>query len=116
MPNLSTYRRAVSLPASRQVRLPRWLLPLLLLAVMALIINAFGSSYLSAYRLRREAARLDRQVQMLRRENAQLREEIRRLHTPEYIERLAREQLGLVKPGEIPVLLIRPTPLPQPSP
>src|SRR3990172_4383359 len=106
MPNLSTYRRALALPASRQTRLPRWVVPLVVLSVLALLLNAFGSSYLTTYRLRREAARLDGEV----------REEIRRLHTPEYIERLAREQLGLVKPGEIPVILIRPTPTPRPSP
>src|SRR3970282_1624490 len=107
MPNLSTYRRALALPASRQTRLPRWVVPLVVLSVLALLLNAFGSSYLTTYRLRREAVRLDGEVQALRRNNAQLREEIRRLHTPEYIERLAREQLGLVKPGEIPVILIR---------
>ena len=114
MPNLSTYRRTLALPASRQTRLPRWVVPLLVLSVVVLLFNAFGSSYLSVYRLRREAAGLDREVQGLRRENAQLREELRRLHTPEYIERLAREQLGLVKPGEIPFILIRPTPRPAP--
>ncbi len=116
MPNLSTYRRALALPASRQPRLPRWVVPLIAFALVAVLLNAFGSTYLTTYRLRREAARLDREVQTLRRENAQLREEIRRLHTPEYIERLAREQLGLVKPGEIPVILIRPTPTPRPTP
>ena len=115
MPNLSTYRRALALPAPRQTRLPRWVVPLIVLSVVALLLNAFGSSYLTTYRLRREAARLDREVQVQRRENAQQREEIRRLHTPEYIERLAREQLGLVKPGEIPVILIRPTPTARPS-
>jgi len=116
MPSLSSYRRALTLPASRSPRLPRWLLPLVLVATLILILNAFGSSYLTVYRLRRDADRLGREVQVLRRENAQLREEIRRLHTPEYIERLAREQFGLVRPGEIPVLLIRPTPSPRPSP
>jgi cell division protein FtsL len=116
MPNLSTFRRALALPAPRQPRLPRWLLPLLILGALALLVNAFGSSYLALYSLRREGARLAREVLVLRRENAQLREEIRRLHSPTYIERLAREQLGLVKPGEIPVIIVRPTPKPRPAP
>ncbi len=116
MPSLPSFRRTLALPASRTPRLPRWALPLILLAVLILMLNAFGSSYLSVYRLRREAVRLDREVADLRRENAQLREEIRRLHRPQYIERLAREQLGLVKPGEIPVILVHPTPSPRPSP
>src|SRR3989304_3907818 len=78
MPNLSTYRRALALPASRQTRLPRWVVPLVVLSVLALLLNAFGSSYLTTYRLRREAVRLDGEVQALRRDNAQLGEGSRR--------------------------------------
>ncbi|MBI3975857.1 MAG: cell division protein FtsL [Armatimonadetes bacterium] len=116
MPNLSTYRRPVALPAPRTPRLPRWVVPLLLIGAALLTLNAFGATYLATYRLHREADRLSREAGALRRENAQLREEIRRLHTPQYIERLAREQLGLVRPGEIPIILVRPTPTPPPGP
>lgn len=122
MPNPSTShrsaaifgRRTVALPAPRTPRLPRWVLPLLVIGVTALTLNAFGATYLATYRLHREADHLTREVGTLRKENAQLREEIRRLHTPQYIERLAREQLGLVRPGEIPIILVRPTPTPPP--
>jgi len=39
------------------------------------------------------------------------------LQTPAYIEKLAREQLGLVRPGEIAILIVRPpAPPPPPSP
>jgi cell division protein FtsL len=115
MPDLPSSRRPIVPPAPRH-RSARWIVPLIALVVTAILLRAYGSTTLTAYRLRREAARLERQVQTLRRENAQLREEIRRLHTPAYIERLAREQLGLVKPGEIPVILLRPTPSPKPAP
>ena len=108
-------RRPIVLPAPRH-RSARWIVPLIALVVAGVLLRAYVPTTLAAYRLRREAARLERQVQTLRQENAQLREEIRRLHTPVYIERLAREQLGLVKPGEIPVILLRPTPSPKPAP
>jgi len=62
------------------------------------------------YRLRREAARLEQVRQDLIEQGALLREEIKLLHTPGYIERIAREQLGLVKPGEVALLIIRPKP------
>lgn len=125
MPNSSSFNRpaaqsghrrviALSMPAPRTPRLPRWVLPLVLIGIAALAVNAFGATYLATYRLHREADRLTRELGTLRRENAQLREEIRRLHTPHYIERLAREQLGLVRPGEIPIILVRPTPAPPP--
>jgi cell division protein FtsL len=64
------------------------------------------------YQLRRETAVLMREREMLRRQNAQLREEIRLLNTPEYIERIAREQLGLIRPDEMAIILVRPTPAP----
>jgi cell division protein FtsB len=77
---------------------------------------AFGGAYWDGYRLRRAAAEMARERDLLRRENAQLREEIRLLNTPEYIERIAREQLSLVRPGEIAIMLMRPTPAPTPPP
>ncbi len=94
--------------------MPRWAGPAIAVAVCGALVLAFGGAYWDGYQLRRDAARLARERDELRRENAELREEIRLLNTPEYIERLAREQLGLVRPGEIAVILVRPTPAPAP--
>lgn len=44
---------------------------------------------------------LTEQKTALLEKKADLQEEIVRLNTPSYIEQLAREQLGLVRPGEI---------------
>jgi len=103
-------------PAARRQRLARagGVVVALLLAVVT--VHAFGESLLATYRLKRQARALERQVAALRRANADLREEIRRLHSPAYIERLAREQLGLLRPGEITLILVRPTPTPPAAP
>jgi cell division protein FtsB len=46
-------------------------------------------------------ASLEREVGVLRADTAKLTAEVDRLRTdPEYIEQIAREKLGLVKPGE----------------
>jgi cell division protein DivIC len=59
------------------------------------------------YHLAREAAQLEQHRRDLINANARLREEIWRLETDDrYIERLAREQLGLVRPGEIELLIV----------
>jgi cell division protein FtsB len=51
--------------------------------------------------LKKEVASLERQVGVLRADTAKLTAEVDRLRTdPEYIEQIAREKLGLVKPGE----------------
>jgi cell division protein DivIC len=95
--------------------MPRWLRPVLALVLLAGAGVTFGGAYWRTYELRREAARLVRERDELVRRNAELREEIRLLYRPEYIERLAREQLGLVRPGEVPVIVVEPTPPPAPT-
>jgi len=44
---------------------------------------------------------LQQQVQSQIDENKELKEEIERVKSPAYVEKIAREELGLVKPGEI---------------
>ncbi|MFA5889947.1 MAG: septum formation initiator family protein [Actinomycetota bacterium] len=52
---------------------------------------------------------LDRQAEMLRQRKFQLR-------TPEEIERIAREDLGMVRPGEVPFVVIDPSSTPRLGP
>jgi cell division protein FtsB len=61
---------------------------------------------IESYRAQREYAALEAQIQALRAENATLRTEAVRLRTdPETIERVARHDLGLIRPGELVVLV-----------
>ena len=83
----------------------------LFLIVAASMLNAlFGDrGLLELLRARQEIESLDREIATLRAQNQGLLGEIRDLKTsPLAVERLARENLALVKPGEI-VLLIRET-------
>jgi cell division protein FtsB len=50
-------------------------------------------------------ADLDRRATELRLENEELRGQIARLHDPAELERLARECLGMVAPGEIALVV-----------
>jgi cell division protein FtsB len=91
-------------------RVPRWVVIGATAVAGVALVAVFGSTFLQVYRLEREAAGLERRKRDLEAQNAQLRDEIRLLHTPQYIEKLAREQLGLVKPGEIALLIVQPPP------
>lgn len=76
-------------------------------AVVCWTVVAFGLQYVRTYSLAREAARLERHRQDLLVQNASLLAEIRRLRTDDqYIERLAREQLGMLRPGEIELVIV----------
>ena len=76
--------------------------------VCALAVNALiGERGLAeTLRVRRQVGRLTAEVAELRRENARLAEYAERLATdPRTIEALAREELGLIRRGEILVVL-----------
>jgi cell division protein FtsL len=51
-------------------------------------------------------ARLERQTAVLEQQNARLQREIARLRDPAYLERVARECLGMVKKGEIGFVVV----------
>lgn len=103
-------------PAPRRRRRPT---PLdrLLLAIAACVMGAMAvalsAQYARTYALARQAAQLAQHRRELIAQNERLREEIHRLQTDDrYIELLARRQLGLVRPGEIELLLVPAAPPP----
>jgi cell division protein FtsB len=79
---------------------------LLLACVLGLVALMVGGLFgnrgmLQLMQERERARRVEHRISDLRSENLQLAAEIRALRTqPRAIERLAREQLGLVRPGE----------------
>jgi cell division protein FtsB len=76
-------------------------------AVLAMVLVALGHQYAKTYALGRDAVRLEQRRRDLIADNARLREEIHRLQTDDrYIEEIARRQLGLVRPGEIELLIV----------
>jgi cell division protein FtsB len=97
-------------PSKAESSLKRKALSLtIFLVVAASILNAlFGDRGLTELlKVRQELEQLDWEIAELRARNQQLLDEVRSLKaSPLAIERLARENLGLVRPGEI-VLLIQ---------
>jgi len=77
---------------------------LLVFATVVLFVDALvGDKGLTeTARARRQYSDLSGSIERLRRENAALREQMRRLkEDPDAIESLAREELGLIRPGEV---------------
>jgi cell division protein FtsB len=71
---------------------------------LVLIVDALvgDRGLLDTMRARRQYAELSVSLAQKRRENARLRDDIRRLkEDPGAIEALAREQLGLIRDGEV---------------
>jgi len=85
--------------------------PLLLYALVAT-----GHKAVDNYRLNRDADALRAEIVGLRSENIQLQQQIEKARTDTAIETIAREQLGLIKPGDHPLVLLPQSPPPAPAP
>jgi cell division protein FtsB len=73
---------------------------LISLLMLVTIVGERGALHL--WRLRGEKSHLDEQNYRLQRENEALRQRIGRLRNDDgYLEKLAREELNLVRPGEV---------------
>ncbi len=55
---------------------------------------------------RADLARMDQQAHVLQQQNATLEHRAQQLDDPAYLERIARECLGMVKPGEIAFVVV----------
>jgi cell division protein FtsL len=96
----------------------------LVVPLLLYVLVATGQKALDNYRLNQDADGLRNDVVALRTENIQLQKQIEDARTDAAIEAIAREQLGLIKPGDHPLVLVSqaaqpaavPTPAPAPAP
>lgn len=79
---------------------PRWLNIVLLLGLFVLLFGNQG--FRGILRNRRELKKLNSELAKSKKEEAGLRSELRRLAKDDaYLEKIARRDFGLLKPGEI---------------
>jgi cell division protein FtsB len=90
---------------------------LILFVVVLLVHDIFGThGYLAMRRKRLEIQKVNADLQRLNKENAALDSDVKDLKTdPQTIRKIAREELGLAKPGEVIIKLPAQTP-PEPPP
>src|SRR4051812_34705107 len=75
---------------------------------VVLVVDALvgDKGFLETLRARRQFAEVSNSLEALRQENDHLRDTVRRLkEDPSAIESLAREELGLIRPGEVVFVL-----------
>lgn len=90
-------------PARPSLLRRRLLMGVLSLGLLALVVHTvFGEhGYLALRRQQQEMERLEQEIQRLEEENRRLSEEIQALkNDPQAVERVAREQLKMARPGE----------------
>ena len=83
-------------------------LTLVMLSLVLLLLFGHGlfgkKGYMAVRRMRQQNQELNQKIEQLNKENSQTMEEIKALKSdPKAIEKIAREELGLVKPGEVKI-------------
>lgn len=63
-----------------------------------------GSTQISMIKIRKELNVRQQELTKLREKNEKLQDEVKMSKTDDYIEKLARERLGMIKDGETPVI------------
>jgi len=93
--------------ADRNSRRARWKAPLIaagvLIVLYFLITRVVGEmGVVKYYRMRAQRTALTEEISKLKQDNARLRKEVFSLKNDSaYIERMARDKLGLARPGEL---------------
>ena len=97
-------RRKRVQPAPSALVPRRWIHFVLIFVTIVLVVDALvgDKGLMESMRAREQYREVAASLEASRRENARMREEVRRLkEDPAAIESLAREELGLIRPGEV---------------
>ncbi|MEC9488652.1 MAG: septum formation initiator family protein [Halanaerobium sp.] len=79
---------------------------ILLCLFLSFCLYNFYKGFETVQLMQERMQRLENKISKLQAENQQLAREIGQINSPEYLEKISREELGLVKPGEIMVITV----------
>ena len=73
----------------------------IILLLILYIVFLFSDKYARTLQLKEDIKRLESEIEELKSKNNNLSEEVESLKSDKYVEKIAREELGLTKPDEI---------------
>jgi cell division protein FtsB len=79
-----------------------------LLLVLGFVFYSFGEQMVELYNVRHEVEEIRHQMDMLQKKNLEMKKKVEYLQSDAYVERMAREKLSLIKPGEKIILEAKP--------
>jgi len=102
-----------SAPRNRKKRRKRWRLTprfWVIVGTAFFIYMSFSyvTNFVQIWRIEQQIRRIEEEISRAEARNEELRRELAYLQSDEYIERIAREELGLVRPGETAVIIATP--------
>jgi len=99
-------------PKNRRIfQVSRSKLPLIVVGLLLLYVSiSLSSRFDSLYTMQRDLQDVQAQVKQLRQVNSDLSQQLELMRSDAYVEQVAREKLGLVKPGETRIVPVNPDP------
>ena len=100
---LDNKKKISSEPANRGQKKKNKIIPIVgifLFVVTILVVSAFGRFVWAGYQLDKEISFYSSQLEYAKIQNAQLLQDLEQIQDPLFVERMARERLGLVREGE----------------
>lgn len=85
---------------------PRFFIVVAIFLLTAYLLFGYARGFVRIRALRAQIEQVQQDVAELERRNAELQERLSMYDSDAFVERMAREELGLVGPGEIPVFVI----------
>lgn len=82
---------------------------ILLISIFLYSGYKFYKNYCNIRELENKIIELEDNIVRAKEEKSNLEEELKNVNNPEYIEKIAREELGLVKPGELLIIPVEET-------
>ena len=92
--------------AKRRIFLNEQLLEIIIFALFVVCLAAVGRQAYRWYELKAETNAIKGRIEVLRQEQQRLAEEQAKLHTHEYVEKIAREEYNMVGKDEMPVFIV----------
>lgn len=77
---------------------------LLTVAIVCYLAFIFISQEITSIKIKKQIAKENSQLEILKSENQNLKDSVSLSKTEGYVEKIAREKLGLIKPNEKPVI------------
>ena len=95
---------------------PMQILLLLVLTVALYFAAALAGELIASQRIDQQVASLNHEIASLQTQNQQLARQVVDAKSDAFVERQARDMLGLVKPGDYPVVVVNAPGPPPPAP
>ncbi|MCR3922209.1 MAG: septum formation initiator family protein [Firmicutes bacterium] len=100
-PVKKSHKKLTYLPGAKQVPVKKRLTSWLLLFAVLYFTVLFGGQYWRLMQLQHSLDSIYIEIEAVKSKNDVMMKEIERLHSPAYLEQLAREDLGMVRSGEL---------------